>query len=309
MSVVKTFFSKVENKVFYILSKTGVFNGLDDESYIRLVWRRHFRTKLNLAEPRTFNEKLQWLKLNDRRPIYTTLVDKYEVKSYVADIIGEKYVIPTLGVWDTFDEIDFSILPEQFVLKCTHDSGSVIVCKDKNKFDYKNAKHIIDGGLSKNYYYRGREWPYKEVKPRVIAEPYMQDQVCGELRDYKFYCFNGVPRMMFVATGRASKRLCFDFFDMEYNHLPIKQCRPNAPVLPEKPETFDRMVEFSKVLSMGLPHIRVDFYEMNHQLYFGELTLYDSSGFGPFEPDRWDAILGEYIELPADIVMNDAAGE
>lgn len=271
---------------------------LPDKAYIQLYYFLKFKRFCDFDNPQTFNEKLNWLKLYDRKPEYIDIVDKAKVKDYIASILGEQYVIPTLGVWESVDEIDFEKLPNSFVLKCTHDSAGIVFVKDKEELNIEEAKKKIKYALQQNFYYIGREWPYKNVKPRVIAEPYLMDCVHGEIRDYKFYCFDGVPRMMFVATGRLKNKLCFDFFDMEYHHLPMRQSAPNAENIPEKPKNFDLMTEFAKILSRGYPHIRVDFYEVNEKLYFGELTLYDSSGFSAFQPDKWDSTLGEWLVLP-----------
>ena len=269
-----------------------------DKAYIQMYYFAHFKRFCNLRNPETYNEKLNWLKLHDRNEEYTKLVDKYEVKEYIASIIGEDYIIPTLGVWNHFDDIDFEKLPNQFVLKCTHDSEGLVIVKDKSKLDKVAAKEKIEAALKQNFYYIGREWPYKNVKPRIIAEKYMEDHVDGELRDYKFFCFDGQPKAMFIASDRASDHVKFDYFDLEFNHLDIKQKYPHAQNTLRKPETFDKMIEFSKILSKGFPHVRVDFYEVDGRLYFGELTFYHFSGFMPFEPSKWDKTFGDWIHLP-----------
>ena len=266
--------------------------------YIQMYYFAHFKKFCNLKNPKTYNEKLNWLKLHDKNPIYTRIVDKFEAKEYVKDIIGDQYIIPTLGVWDNFDDIDFDELPQQFVLKCTHDSEGLVIVKDKDKLDKEMAKNKIESALKQNFFYIGREWPYKNVKPRIIAEKYMEDHIDGELRDYKFFCFDGEPKAMFVASDRASDNVKFDYFDLNFNHLDIKQKYPHAEQPLRKPVTFEKMIELSKVLSKGFPHVRVDFYEVDGQLYFGELTFYHFSGFMPFEPNKWDKIFGDWIKLP-----------
>lgn len=271
---------------------------LPDELYIQIYYFAHFKRLANLRRPQTYNEKLNWLKLHDRNPLYTLLVDKYEVKEYVADIIGDEHIIPTLGVWNSFDEIDFDALPEQFVLKCTHDSEGLVIVREKSKLDKAAAKVKIEAALKQNFYYIGREWPYKNVKPRIIAEQYMEDHIDGELRDYKFFCFNGEPKVMFVASNRAYDHVRFDYFDMHFHHLDIKQKYPHAEKPLRKPMTFEKMIELSRVLSKNYSHVRVDFYEVNGCLYFGELTFYHFSGFMPFEPNEWDYLFGEWLELP-----------
>ena len=283
-----------------VLAAKGVYRHMSDEKFLKKVFKLRLGRKLDLENPQTFNEKLQWLKLYDRKPIYTTMVDKYKVKKYVADIIGEEYIIPTIGVWNNFDEIDFDALPNQFVLKCTHDSGGLIICRDKSKLDINAAREKINKALRRDYYLYSREWPYKAVKPRIIAENYMEDTKTAELRDYKFFCFDGEVKAMFIATDRASKieETKFDFFDENYNHLPFTNGHPNADVLPEKPEKFELMKELASKLSKGIPYLRVDFYEVDGKIYFGELTFYHWSGFVPFEPTQWDYTLGEWITLP-----------
>ena len=270
---------------------------LPDSVYIQLNYFAHFHKFANLKNPTTYNEKLNWLKLHDHNPLYIKLVDKYEVKKFIANQIGDEYVIPTLGVWTKFDDIDFDLLPNQFVLKCTHDSEGLVIVKDKSKLDKQYAKEKIENALKQNFFYIGREWPYKNVKPRIIAEKYMEDHIDGELRDYKFFCFNGEPKMMFVASGRASGATTFDYYDLDYNHLDIKRKCPNASSPRRKPKTFDDMIRVSKILSKDFPHVRVDFYEVDGKLYFGELTFYTSSGFVPFKPAKWDSILGKWLNL------------
>lgn len=264
--------SKILKKIKYAMRI------IPDRAYIQMYYFAHFKKFCNLKNPKTYNEKLNWLKLHDKNPIYTRIVDKFEAKEYVKDIIGDQYIIPTLGVWDNFDDIDFDELPQQFVLKCTHDSEGLVIVKDKDKLDKEMAKNKIESALKQNFFYIGREWPYKNVKPRIIAEKYMEDHIDGELRDYKFFCFDGEPKAMFVASDRASDNVKFDYFDLNFNHLDIKQKYPHAEQPLRKPVTFEKMIELSKVLSKGFPHVRVDFYEVDGQLYFGELTFYHFSG-------------------------------
>ena len=289
---------------FRFLSKIGLYNCMSDERYLKRLYYLVNGRVLNLDKPETFNEKLQWLKLYDRKDIYTTMVDKYEVKKYVAGIIGEEYIIPTLGVYNAFDEIDFDKLPNQFVIKCTHDSGGLVIVNDKSQFDKRSAKKRIKKCLKRNYYYSAREWPYKNVKPRIIVEEYMRDTRDDELRDYKLFCFNGEFHMMFIATNRQGEgETYFDFFDRDFNHLPFTNGHPNAPVLPHKPLKFKEMIKMAERLSKGIPQVRVDFYEVNGKIYFGEMTFFHWSGLTRFEPDEWDYKLGEMIDL--DSVKNE----
>lgn len=283
--------------IFFGLGRWGYLNWLSDKAYIKLAYRIAMKKKLNLKDPKTFNEKLQWLKLYDRKPEYATLVDKYEAKQYMAERIGEEYIIPTLGVWDQFDDIDFDSLPEQFVLKCTHDSGGLVICRDKRKLDLQAAKKTIEKCLKTNYYWGKREWPYKNVKPRIIAEQYLQTPEGTDLLDYKFFCFQGEPRVMYISNDHGADPRT-DFFDMDFQHLPIKARDPNADVPPCKPERFDEMKRLAEVLSKGMPHLRVDFYYVNGKVYLGELTFYHMSGFTEFTPSEWNVRMGEWTKLP-----------
>ncbi len=270
-----------------------------DAFYLKLLYRHHVGEKLNLKNPQTYAEKLQWLKLYNRRPEYTMMVDKYEVKKYVGEMLGEEYVIPTLGVWDRYEEIDFGRLPEQFVLKCTHDSGGLVICTDKSRFDHAVARSKINHSLRRNYYKNTREWPYKNVKPRIIAEQYMIDHSEDELRDYKFFVFDGVVKTMFIATGRNSSTGAYtDFFDRDFKHIPVVIGHHNAPQAPEKPQNFEKMIELAERLGQGMPHVRVDFYNINGRIYFGEITFFDMSGFRPVRPKEWDRIFSDWIKLP-----------
>lgn len=279
-----------------------VFSLIPDSIWIRVQFRRKVGFWPNLKKPKTFNEKLQWLKLHDRNPLYTKLVDKYEVKKYVAEQIGSEYLIPTLGVWDKFDDIDFDKLPDQFVLKCTHDSGGLVIVKDKSKFDINDAKKKISRCLKMNYYWSMREWPYKNVKPKIIAEKYMEDESGYELKDYKIFCFNGEPKALFIATDRGIHETKFDFFDADLNHLPMKQHYPNNPdiKIPD-PEGIKKMFELAHVLTKDFKHCRADFYDINGSIYFGELTFSHFSGMQAMEPVEWDAKFGSWLSLENDV--------
>lgn len=267
-----------------------------DELYLKALYKNRMKKTLNIKNPNTYNEKLQWLKLYDRNPIYTTMVDKYEVKNYVREIIGEEYIIPTIGVWDKFEDINFDNLPKQFVLKCTHDSGGLIICKDKSKLDIKEAKKKINHSLRRNYYLNTREWPYKNVKPRIIAEKYMVDESGTELKDYKFFCFDGEPKALFIASDRNNDTK-FDFYDMSFKHLDLINGYKNSDKVISCPKGFEKMKELSRKLSKGLPHARIDFYDINGKVYFGEITFFHWSGLVAFEPEEWDYTFGEWIEL------------
>lgn len=259
--------------------------------------------KLNLQDPQTFNEKLQWLKLHNRNPIYTQLVDKYAVRKHIAAAIGEEYLIDLVGgPWNSFDEIDFDSLPDQFVLKCTHDSGGLVICRNKNKLDKAAAKEKIERSLKRNYYHVGREWPYKNVPPRIIAERYMDDEnsVLG-LTDYKFFCFNGEPKMVYVSQGLEDHTTArISFYDMKGNPMPFHR-NDYAPLEtpPVWPENFDEMGRIAGVLAKmaGCPFVRIDLYSIRGRVYFSEITFSPCSGWLPFEPPEWDEKLGQWITL------------
>ena len=280
------------------LSFRGFLNWMPDAILLKLIFRLKFGYRLNLKNPKTFSEKLQWLKLHDRNPLYTQLVDKYEVRQYVKEKIGEEFLIPLLGVWNNFDDIDFDALPNQFVLKCTHDSGGLVICKDKSKLDISVAKKKINVCMKRNYYWVLREWPYKNVKPRIIAEKYMEDEPGKGLRDYKFFCFDGNVKAMFVATDRESHQTKFDFFDENFKHLPIKQHYPNnTEGNLVKPTGFEQMKLLAGKLTADFPQCRADFYDINGKVYFGELTFSHFSGLEPMEPKEWDETFGSWINL------------
>ena len=273
---------------------------LSDKSFLSLKFRLRMGYFMDWKHPRTYNEKLQWLKLYDRRPEYMILADKVKVKDWVAERIGREYIIPTLGVWTDASEIDFSILPEQFVIKCNHNSGTIYICKDKRFLDENKVRNGLRKGLRDNYYCRNGEWPYKKIPRRIIAESYLEDNRQGELRDYKFFCFDGEVKALFIATDRmtAGEETKFDFFDADFQHLPFRNGHPNADRLPDKPKNFELMKQLAACLSTGIPHVRVDLYEVNGQVYFGEMTFFHWSGMTPFEPEEWDYTFGEWLVLP-----------
>lgn len=283
-----------------ILFDKLILRFLNDEHYLKIKYKIEMGKKLNLNNPKTFNEKLQWLKLNDRKDIYTTMVDKYEAKKYVSNIIGKEYIIPTLGIYDKFDDIDFEKLPNQFVIKCTHDSGGSIICKDKSKFNKEQAKNKINKCLKKNFYNNFREWPYKNVKPRIIIEKYMATEEQRELIDYKFFCFNGEPKFIYVSEGLSNHKTAkISFADMNYKKTDFyRKDYQQFEELPLKPINFEKMKELASKLSRNITFIRVDFYEIEGKIYFGELTFFPNAGFIPFCPERYDKILGDMLILP-----------
>lgn len=273
---------------------------LPDSLYIRLFYFTTTGQKLNLKHPTGYNEKLNWLKLNDKHPEYAKLVDKLAVREHIKQVLGEEYLFPLYGYWKSFDEIDFDALPNEFVLKCNHDSGSVKIIRDKSsltQLDKKELKKFYEHRLSHDFFYAGREYPYKGLPRYIIAEQFMKDENGAvSIEDYKFFCFNGEPKIMFVATDRAID--CkFDFFDMEFRHLPITNIHPNAGEKIQKPALFDEMKEIATRLSKGMKQVRIDLYEIGGKIYFGEYTFFHGGGTVLFQPDEWEQTLGSWIDL------------
>lgn len=291
---------KIMQRILLSAEHHGLLDWIPDKIYLELFFRIKIGKRPNLEVPKTFNEKLQWLKLYDRNPEYRKMVDKYEMKKYAAGVIGEEYVIPALGVWEKFEDIDFSSLPEQFVLKCTHDSGGVIICRDKSQFNLEAARRKLNTFMEKNYFYHGREWPYKEIQPRIIAETYLEDMSeSGELTDYKLMCFNGKVKCSFTCTRRFSgKGMKVTFYDEKWRKMPFFRKYPQDPDGVPKPALYDEMVRLAEKLSKGIPFVRIDWYEVGKKIYLGEITFFPGSGMEPFEPEVWDRRLGDWLILP-----------
>ena len=269
---------------------------IPDRLYIKLTAKGKLGYSINLDNPQTFNEKLNWLKLYGRNPLYTKIADKYEAKKIVAERIGKQYVVKNLGCWNSFDEIDFDALPNQFVLKCTHDSSGAIICRDKKSFDKLSAKKKINFSLKMNYFYACREWPYKNIPHRIIADELLDDHSGKELNDYKFWCFNGVPKYMYCTV--KSNDVYENFYDMDFNLANIDHgFRRRIPEF-TKPEAFELMKELAGKLSAGIPFVRIDFFYVDGKVYFGEYTFYDWAGLQPFKTYQQDLELGKLIELP-----------
>ena len=292
-----------KNYRFLIDAGKGKYDKLSDREYLEKKFYAMLGYSLDLSNPQTFNEKLQWLKLYDRKPEYTMMVDKYKVREYIKEKIGEEYLIPLLGVWDKAEDIDFDALPNQFVLKCNHNSGlGMYICKDKSKLTENQIKAIrknLEKGLKQDYYLPGREWPYKDVPRKIISEKYMEDKETGELRDYKFFCFNGKVNCCFVCTDRFKEAgLKITFYDKDWNVMPFKRHYPISDKSIDKPKNYNKMIEIAEQLSKDIPFVRTDFYEINGDLYFGEITFYPGSGLEEFQPIEWDEKLGNWITLP-----------
>ena len=284
--------NKNVKKMILALTRT-----VPDELYLRIMYRIVTGKTLHLNPPITYNEKLQWLKLNYRKDEFTDMVDKYEVRKYIEQRVGNKYLIPLIGIWDSPDEINYEMLPEKFVLKCTHDCEGLAICKDKLTFDFESAKANLKLALSRNFYYQGREWPYKNVKPRIICEKYMEDSGESQLTDYKVFNFNGTPKIIQVDYDRFSghKR---QFFDIEWNRLDVSFHFPSDQSKHlEKPEKLNEMLELAKILADGFPHLRTDFYIVDNNIYVGEMTFFHGTGMGKWTPDSFDTEMGKWLDL------------
>ena len=299
MSKIRTF---IENPQYFITSPAakGWLNWVPDSLYLKLLYRIIMGRRLNLRNPKEYNEKLQWLKLNDRKPEYSTMVDKYEVRGYIEDLLGDKYLIPCLGIYDSVDDIDIDALPDKFVLKCTHDSGSVEICKDKSSFDIEGARHRLSQAMKRNYYATYREWPYKYVKPRIIAEGYLEGDG-GDLKDYKVMCFNGEAKIIEVHENRfvEGKVHTQTFYDREWNIVPLTQIETVTVDRPgERPRQLDEILRLSELIAKNMYHARIDWYIEGDKIYFGEITFFDGSGFESFSTPEMERMLGDMINLP-----------
>ncbi len=274
-----------------------------DVRYLKIQHRLIFRKPLELNNPITYNDKLQWLKLYDHRPEYSTMADKVKVKQYVADRIGEQYVVPLLGVWDRPEDIEWNKLPDRFVLKTNHDGGGfgVVVCKDKERFDKTQAVKRLRTSLRRNTYLLGREWPYVNIQRKVFAEQFIEGGETGELPDCKFLCFDGKARLLYLITHTESGTRQ-DYYDCDFNPLDLKGLYPQSLVKPQKPSNFELMKNLAEELSKGIPHVRMDFFEANDKVYFSEFTFFPSGGWAPFHPEEYDYKLGQYIKLPEKVV-------
>ena len=301
----RPFYNAIHSLLFdqkhFLDALLGRFGGwLPDETYLRWDYYLNHSRPINLISPQRYTEKLQWLKLYYRDPMWTQMVDKYAVKDIVRKLAGEQYVVPVLGKWDKAEDIEWDKLPSQFVLKTNHDSGNngVFIVKDKSKINKSQLIRRINKSLRTDTSRAGREWPYRDVPRCVFAEQYLEDAT-GELRDYKFFCFNGEVKYLFIATERQSGgEVKFNYFDADFTPLDIVQRHPMSTKPIEKPKMFEQMKELASKLSKGIPEVRVDLYEVDNRIYFGEYTFFHHGGIAPFHPDKWDFIWGEQIQLP-----------
>lgn len=290
---------KDEDFRIHVKTKLGLYRNMPDDEYIRMIFKADMGYEIDLNNPKTFNEKLQWIKLYDRNPQYTIMVDKYLSKEFVASKVGSEYVIPLIGVWEKAEDIDFETLPNTFVMKCNHNSGNVVVCKDKSKLDYEKTRAKMAKALKDDFFSYSKEWPYKNVPKRIIAEEFIED-VPGKIPfDYKFMCFNGEPKLMYIHGGRDDEDGQWEaFFDMDGKPMDIVMDTPKSKVERTLPPCFEKMKELARVLSSGIPFVRVDFYYCKGHIYVGELTFFHDGGFAPMEPKELDRTLGDWITLP-----------
>ncbi|MBO4897227.1 MAG: glycosyl transferase [Clostridia bacterium] len=299
---------KHPNRIYAFFANRGFFNFMPDDKYLKMAYKLKTGNKLNLENPKTFNEKVQWMKINCRDPFLTQLVDKYGVREYIREKLGEDYIVPMCGgPWKSVDEIDIDALPERFVLKCTHDSGGLCICPNKAEFDFEKAKKIINKSLKREYFWTGREWPYKNVEPRIIAEEFLDDFEPGEegfgggLTDYKFHVFNGKSKFFSVGKGlekHFGKRI--SFYDMDGNEMPFKRKDYKGfDVKPKFPDNMAELIKTAEKLAADIPapFVRVDLYSIKNRIYFSEATFFPCGGAIPFDPPEWDGILGDWIDL------------
>lgn len=296
-------FLKDKRYRFRILAGMGFYDFMPDREYLEKLYDAVLGSKPDLDNPTLFNEKMNWLKMHDRKPIYTVMSDKNLAKSFIAEKLGEEYVIPTYGVWDDPDKIDFDSLPEQFVLKCNHNSGEgMYICRNKAEMNVKKVKRGLRKALKENYYFKSREWQYKDIPRKIIAEKLMQDEVQNEktgLYDYKFFCFNGKPEFLYVSSGGKGHAIRVSFVDTDWKQMPVMRS-DHKPLekLPPKPDRFDEMLEIAAEMSKGIPFLRVDLYEIGGRIYFSEFTFRNCGGFTPLKPDEWNKKFGDMLKLP-----------
>ena len=279
----------MSKKPFYIVP---------DKLYLKMKYKLRTGNKLNIKNPKRYTEKSQWIKLYDRKDIYTKMVDKYESKEFIEKKVGKEYIVETYGIYDSFEQIDFEKLPDKFVMKCTHDSGGLVICNSKKDLNIQSAKNKIEKSLKNNFYYLGREWPYKNVKPRIIIEELLENNDSSDLIEYNFFCFNGIPKIVMTCHGDKRIKRYNDFYDMDFNKLDVQCEYATSDNKEKKPRQFEKMIELSKKLSENTYSLRVDFYIVNNKIKLGELTFFHWAGFCNFTPDKWDYEFGKMIKLP-----------
>ena len=283
--------------VYLKLFHFGIFNFIPDKAFLKIQYRAATGKKLNLKDPKSYNEKMQWIKLYDHNPLYTILADKLAVREYVKEKVGEEYLIPLLGHWNLVNDIEYDKLGNQFVLKTNHDSGGIVICSNITSFDKVAAEKKLNEHMKQNHFYMSREWAYKDVKPCIIAEKYMIDDEANDLRDYKFFCFNGEPKAVQVDFDRFINHRR-NIYDMDWNLLDVTiKCPNDKNAKIDCPSNFDEMVQIARKLSAGLPEARIDLYSVNGKTYFGSITLYHGNGYEEFTPDSFGDVMGSWIDL------------
>ena len=287
----------IENAILFVLS-TRLFNWIPDDKYLKIKYRIKTKDKLNLENPGNYNEKIQWIKMNFRKDEHINMVDKYEARKFIEEKLGSKYLIPLIGIWDKTSDIDFAKLPDSFVLKCTHDSGSFIICRDKSKLNIAKTKRKLNRNLKRNYYYKSREWLYKDIKPRIICEQLLKNEDGSEIKDYKAFGFNGVVKFIGVRYSHEGQ-MTAQMFDTDWNSLDRPDMLLPGDTRIDKPQTLDEIINITRILSAEMPMLRVDLYTIRDRVYFGEMTFYHGSGFDTIHLEDLEAKMGDWIELPA----------
>lgn len=296
MSKIKTAFSLLKNPCVFIvgLDRNGLTRWIPDEQFVKIAYRGMMGERLDLKNPKTFNEKLQWLKVYDHKEEYTGLVDKIQAKDLVGNIIGFQHIVPIYGTWRNAFDIDFDQLPKQFVLKCNHDQGSVIIVENKNSINTKEVIRKLNYKIKQNAYYGTREYPYKNIKPKVFAEEYLGNNII----DYKFYCFNGEPKFLYCGQGLTEDHsLKIDFYDLDWNLMPFYRTDYHRLGNIPKPLHLDEMLIIARMLCKDIPFVRIDLFEVADKVYFSEFTLCPASGYMPFVPKEYDYIVGEWLKI------------
>lgn len=291
-------FLNYQNYISYFISKPYSII-LRDSTFLKLKYKLRTGKKLNLKAPKTFNEKMQWLKIHNRKPLYTQMADKFAARELVKKVIGSEHLIPVYGVWEHAKDIDFSMLPDQFVLKCNHDCGSVVICKDKRAINQAEICEKLETSLKDNYFWHGREWPYRDIEPKIMAEKYVGGAT--GITDYKFFCFDKVPKFLYISTGLEDHATAqISFFDLNLNRMPFRR-NDYHPLCDNYvfPDNFLEMKQIAERLAnvTDTPFIRVDLYSIEGQIYFSEFTFFPCGGMLPFEPDEWDEKLGAWVHL------------
>ncbi len=295
LNIFHQFFKMLISKKNYIkICKAGLLNWLPDKPYLTLLFKSKMGYYPNLQNPRGFNEKLQWLKLHDRNKVYTELVDKFVARGHIAATIGNHYLIPMIGCYSSFAEIDFSILPEKFVLKCTHGSHCSIICTDKTVFDLNGARKFFSKWMRKNYFWYAREWPYKHVLPRIICETFLSS-TNKVPEDYKVLCFNGVPKLIRLDLNRYENHT-IQFYTTDWEKVDLITEKTSSIEFP-KPILLDEMLRLSSRLAFKIPHIRLDWYIVNNKLYFGEFTFYNDAGFMKLRTPETELMIGNWLSI------------